>query len=373
MRAFKFSIFFLIFFLTAPFSVTHAQTAESINSSATATSTERITTLNGGAGGIPELQEQVSYTVIPERPKDNDIVEIKAEMYGTPVADAVFTWTIDGIPRAAEQGLNKIQVQVGQNTKVSLSILTVSGQSLYREWSFNPQNVVLIWEANTYTPPFYKGKSLYTAESALTLNAINLDSQNPLTNSYANYTWKTDGKVFGSDSGVGKNTFVYQGDILQQEPYFELLYSNVTSYAAVQAGKTSPTVNARAVLRVQTLLSDIFTFEKTPLLGVLFNKKIPTVFPVTKTETSLVTYPVYYSLVSPTLPVYTWSLNDTVIKTNSNILTFKKTQNDQKSRLSVEIQNPKSLLQSKILTYIIDTTSNSTGFTAGTDTGFGRQ
>jgi hypothetical protein len=347
--------------LTAPFSALHAQTAST---------TERI---NGGAGGIPELQEQVSYTVLPERPNIGDTVDFKAEMYGTPVQDAIFDWEVNGRAYKQGQGVNQISVFIDADTTVNVTIETISGQTLYKQWVFNPKKVIIFWEANTYTPPFYKGKSLYTAESGLKLYGINLDAKNPLTNNYANYVWKMDGKVKGNDSGVSKNTFTYQGDILQQEPYFELLYSNVTSYAAVKAGQSEESINVRSVLRVKTLLSDIFTYEKTPLLGILFNKKVPTVFPVTRAETSLVAYPMYYSLDSSLLPNYTWTLNDNIIKRNSNILTFKKTADNEQSRLTLYIENAKSLLQSKDVTYVIDTNTKSTGFTsAENSTGFGR-
>ncbi len=312
--------------------------------------------VNGGAGGIPELQEKVYYTVFPEKPNVGDQVDISAEMYGTPVQDAVFTWTVNGKVFQKGQGLRKISVYIEKNTKVSVSIITIKGVVLQKDWTFNPEKVVIIWEANTYTPPFYEGKSLYTPESTLTLHGINLDAKNPLTNTYANYIWKMDGSVQGDDSGVSRRTFVYKGNILQEEPFFELLYSSVTNYQDTTSIKSTP-VNTRSILQVQTLGTDIFTYEKTPLLGVLFNKKIDTNFLFNKKETTLVAYPVYYSVLSSLIPKYRWSLNDLVIKTDSNFLSFKKTKDDEKSRLNIQIENPESLLQQHDVVHIIDTTT----------------
>lgn len=329
-------------FTVLPFSLS-AQTAQAIK--------------NGGAGGIPQLEEKVSYSLLPARPNEGDIVEIEVKMFGTPIQNAIFTWVIDGKLYKKEQGLSAISVYVKKNTRVNLTILTVAGTTLTKEWVFNPQNVVLIWEANTYTPPFYKGKSLFTAESALTFHGINLDARNPLTNNYANYVWKTDGVVQGSKSGVGKNTFMYQGDILQYEPLFELLYSNVTNFDRSKTGQKSDPVSTRSALRVQTLQSNIFIYEKTPLLGILFNKKIDTTFPVTKQETTLVAYPTYYSVTSALTPEYTWLLNDTVLKKDSNVLSFKKTKDNLLSRLTISVTNPASLLQSRSVSHLIDTTT----------------
>lgn len=320
-------------------------------------SAQSLLSPNGGAGGVPQLEEKVTYDLLPTRPNVGDTVDIEAKMYGTAVKNAIFSWFIDGKLYKKEQGLNMISVYVNKGTKVNVSILTVTGATLSNEWIFNPEQVKLIWEANTYTPPFYKGKALYTAESAMTFNAINLDAKNPLTNKTADYVWKTDGVVQGSKSGVSKNTYVYQGDILQYEPLFELLYTGVTNFNQIKAGQKASPVNVRSTLRVQTLESDVFTYEKVPLLGVLFNKKINTIFPVTKPEVTLVSFPVYYSVESALIPEYVWLLNDSVIKRDSNMLSFKKTKDDVQSRLTISVSNPKSLLQSQNISHVIDTTT----------------
>ena len=52
---------------------------------------------------------------------------------------------------------------------------------------------------------------------------------------------------------------------------------------------------------------------------------------------------------------YSWYINDNQINTNINQISFKKKNNNEKSRLSVKIENPKSLLQTQKKTYIINT------------------
>lgn len=308
--------------------------------------------VNGGAGGVPELQEKVSYTVFPSKPKKGDYVEITAEMYGTPVKNAIFIWNLNGKEYKKGQGLSKISFYVEKDTKVSVAIITMKGAQIFKEWSFNPENVLIFWESNTYTQPFYRGKSLYTPESKLILHAINLDEKNPLTSSYANYVWKINGKVKGNNSGVAKKTYTYQGNILQEEPLFELLYSNITNY---QQTTKNETVNTRSILKVQTLQTDVFAYEKTPLLGVLFNKQIKESFLLDKKEATIVAYPTYFSVGSPTNLIYNWFINNELVKTKSNFLIFKKIQDDEKSILDITIKNPKSLLQTKNTSLIVET------------------
>ncbi len=327
--------------------------SQNIFAQSTATTSLNGIPVNGGGGGVPELEEKVYYTVTPSKPKVGDLADIQVEMYGTPIQNAIFTWDVNGTLYKRAQGLSKISVYIEKDTKVSVSILTVNGTTLYKEWVFNPQNVVIFWEADTQTPPFYKGKSLYTPESKLVLQGINLDAKNPLTNLYANYVWKIDGKVQGSDSGVGRRTYTYTGDILQLEPLFELLYTNITNY---QDTEKTPAANTRSILRVKTLETDIFAYEKTPLLGVLFNKIIRDTFILDKKEATVVAYPVYFSKQSSSNINYLWSINNNPVKEDVSALTFKRIRDNEKSLLNILVTNPKSLLQEKSVTYVVDTT-----------------
>ena len=98
MRSFLFYIFLSI---TLIGTASYAQTAPMVP--------------NGGAAGIPQLEEQVSYDLLPLRPNQGDTVEIEAKMYGTPVKNAIFTWVVDGKLYSKEQGLNTISVYWSAN------------------------------------------------------------------------------------------------------------------------------------------------------------------------------------------------------------------------------------------------------------------
>lgn len=311
-----------------------------------------------GPNGIAELEEKVYFEVLPKRPRVGDTVDISIEMYGTPIKDASFTWYINGTQFEKGIGKHKISFLLEKKSAVRVLILTGEGNLVEKNWNFNPQNTVLLWETNTYTPPFYKGKSLYTPESGLILHAINLDAKNPLTNIYADYTWKVDGTVVGEESGVGKSTYIYQGDLLMQEPLFQVIRSGISAFTSKgrDVGVDSQ-IESSASIRVQTFPTDIVAYEATPLLGILYNKQLSSSFLFNKNETAIVSYPMYYSLSSSLNGLYTWSINDQLIRTNTNSIAFKKTRDNEQSRLSITIQNPKALLQSQDISYIIDTSN----------------
>lgn len=307
-----------------------------------------------GPEEIPELKEKVYYNVTPTKPNVGDNVEIEAQMYGTEVSGSNFVWKIAGRNFKEGVGLNRINFILSEKTKIDLTITTGKGVIVQKSFEFDPKKVIIIWESRTNTPPFYKGKSLYTPESSLILNAINLDQENPLTNKYNNYTWTVDTVVKGKDSGVGYSSFIYQGDILGTEPLFKVTLSGITSFIDKQKNKNN-SFNNEALLSVQTFPSEIISYEKSPLLGVLFNKTIKSEYNLKKSETTLVSYPLYYSLSSSLSGIYEWYINDVQINNRSNELSFKKKKDNDSSRLSVKIKNIASILQTRTETYIVDT------------------
>lgn len=314
-----------------------------------------------GPNGIKEIQEKVYYNVLPSHPRLNDSVEIEAEMYGTPIKNATFIWSMNNKEVLRGAGAHKLNFVLEEKSKVSVQIITGEANIVTNTWNFNPKDTTIIWEAKTYTPPFYKGKSLYSPESTLVLNAIDLTAKNPLTNTYNNYVWKIEGEVKGDLSGVAKNTYVYKGDLLMQEPLFQVMTSPISTYNK----QNNDVVDALASLRVQTLKTEIFTYESDPLLGVLFNKQIGSDYTLKDDEGGLVSYPLYFSVSSSLAAMYKWYANEGLVSQNSNSLYFKKTRSNEQSRLSVNIENPFSLLQTADISYIIDTTSNTNFFGFG--------
>lgn len=305
-----------------------------------------------GPNGVKELEEKVYFNITPSKPRIGDEVEIEAEMYGSEIKNAIFTWTLNGKNILAGTGRYKVTFILEEKSVVNLTLETKEGNVVKKTWTFNPQNTVLIWESGTYTPPFYKGKPLYSPESSLVLHALNLQDKNPLTNTYVDYTWKVDGSVQGDLSGVGKNTFMYQGDLLLQEPLFQVSTSKIQT----ARGSIGETIDGSSYLRVQTFNTDIFAYENSPLFGILYTKQIGPTYSLKQSEGSVVAYPTYFGLSSSRAGKYEWYINDTLVKLNSNIINFKKTRSGEQSRLSISIKNPNSLLQGKDKSYLIDTT-----------------
>lgn len=304
-------------------------------------------------GDIPELKEKVYYNITPSKPNIGDNVELEAQMYGTPVKNSIFIWKINGDTFKEGVGENRANFTLSEKTKIDLKITTERGFIIERSFEFDPKKIIIIWESRTYTPPFYRGKSFFTPESTLILNAINLDQENPLTNKNNNYVWKRDSTVLGKQSGVGYSSLIHKDDILGTEHLFKVTVSDIKSFNDKKTSNNS--FNNEAILAVRSLPSEIISYEKLPLLGVLFNKTIEDIYKFNKSETTIVSYPLNYSFSSLFSGIYNWYINDVKVNTNLNEISFKKRSNNERSRLSLEIKNREAILQDKTATYIIET------------------
>jgi hypothetical protein len=80
--------------------------------------------------------------------------------------------------------------------------------------------VTLLWEASTYVPPFYKGKSLYSAGADIHVVAIpqvNDSAGNPIPASDLTFKWEMNGDAYADHSGLGRDTLDFTGRRLDDE------------------------------------------------------------------------------------------------------------------------------------------------------------
>ena len=160
--------------------------------------------------------------------------------------------------------------------------------------------------------------------------------------------------VMGDKSGVGYSTFLFQSDLINLEPKIDVSVSGITSFKDKNQNKNNSYNNETSMI-IYTSPSEIISYEKTPLLGILFNKAIKNDFLLNKNETSIVSYPLNYSFLTSLSGIYSWYLNDTKLNTNLNQISFKKVSGGETSRLTVKIKNIKSLLQSRQRSYFVNT------------------
>lgn len=302
---------------------------------------------------IPDLEEQIDVTVNPEFPRPGDQVKITLDAFGTDLNNATITWTVDG--KVAEQGKGQISLtftagNAGRQSNIKVTVQPVNSRLVTKSFVITPQSVDVVWEAQTYTPPFYKGKAMYTPQEKLVFVAMpNFIQGNSIVGpDTVTYKWKEDLTVEGNRSGYGVQRFDYRGGILMRPVDIGVEVSTQNGLGAenhVILGPTSP---------------EVTLYENSPLYGILFNKEISRNFEFgSAEERSIAAFPYFFGATDRNDPdlSYKWTINGNAINVpkDQTDMTFRNTENlEGKSIIGIVVNNISNFLEEAKSAMIID-------------------
>jgi len=255
----------------------------------------------------------------PQNPGPNETIRITVESYLSDLNKATISWWVDG--KLVERGLGKTTFSFrngasGSTTRLTISITTNAGERVTKELSWSPVGITMLWEANTYTPPFYRGKALMTPQASVRAIAIpdNTGTRNALDAGNLVYTWKKDGTAVPTASGYGKNSFSFPGP----KPYGE-------SKVSVQVSSVNDTI--KTDMNVVLPLSNPFIlfYENHPLLGTWYNRALGDNLTLAQKEFSLSAEPYFFSNETGEAPTlaYNWTLNGKDIVNPGRAITLR--------------------------------------------------
>ncbi|MES2224006.1 MAG: hypothetical protein V4469_03705 [Patescibacteria group bacterium] len=281
---------------------------------------------------IPDLDEQIDVTLDPSFPQPGEPITVTLDAYGVDLDNSNISWTANGTTILEGKGQKVLKTTAGKSgqiTTIKAAIDAPNSKEVIKTVTINPQSVDIIWEADTYTPPFYKGKALFSAEEKVTFVAM--PNQTSAKNTI--YKWSQDGEVLKDQSGFGKNTLPYEGDILAGQVDVSVETTDGTQNTASNNISIAPTK------------PEVYMYEKNPLYGTLFNKELSTLFDLgTNQEGTLSIYPFFYGVTNrgDSKLTYNWSINNNPIEvpTTQNDMTFRNTTNvDGKSAINIDVIN----------------------------------
>lgn len=294
---------------------------------------------------ITGIQEEVDLTVTPENPQPGDTINANIQAPGLDLNTAQISWLVNGVQQTSGKGVTSFTTQagpLGKTMTISVKVFPSTGAAeIDQSETLSTQDVDIIWEASSYFPPFYKGKSLYGQEGDVTFvampNIIN-KSGAAVSPSSLVYEWSIDGDVIGDKSGYGKNVLDYSGSIIGRQNLIEV---DVTAPDGT-TGEGNVLIEPRTPI---TLL-----YEDDPLYGVMFNRAITDGYKLNGKEIRVDAYPFFYSADDKNASNinYQWSLNDNPIPTPSqkNSALFRNSNNvSGSSKISVNTTNSVFILQ----------------------------
>ena len=267
---------------------------------------------------IPTLESPIEIRAIPAVPAPGQAVTLTAANVNNKNS-TTFIWTVDG--RVVEQGLGLDQITlrsgtIGSRTSVSVTVRNGSETVGTKTYTLVPGELDIVWEANTYTPPFYIGRPVPTGDSLITIATIPSAIVNGtrLNASSLSYQWYINNSQTPYQTGYGLSS------ISITPPLFDSAFS-VRVVASTPDGSFS--LQGTEIIVPQT--PETLLYQKHPLLGVLFNRALSTGFLLPDEEVTLRLFPLFLSGVGNA--VYSWKVNNDSVDTSDapRELTLRKT------------------------------------------------
>lgn len=288
--------------------------------------------------------EDISVTIQPEFPEANQEVNLTIESSSFDLNRSEISWYKNN--KIEMGGLDKKQFIfetgiLGTSDVITIKIKTNNGDSLNKDIRITPAEVSLFIEADSFTPPFYKGKALNTFQSSFKIIAIpefvgsnkkNLNPEDLI------YTWKQDYKILGSLSGVGKNTLTFEKEKLPKD-------MTITLEVQSQDHK----ISAKKSIFVKNYSPKIVFYKKDPLLGIVFNKALSNKTNLSEQEITVVAQPFFFSKedINKNLS-FKWFVNNKLINNFGSEIVLRQEDNSSggSANLKLNIQNNNKIMQS---------------------------
>lgn len=196
----------------------------------------------------------------------------------------------------------------------------------------NDNNTDILWEAQTYTPDWYKGKALPVIQSGVKATVINPE----FVSSALIYEWYLNFKKDINSSGTGKNYFVFQMKS----------YENQVVTVRISDQNKNVIEEKSIILSPNKAKSKIIFYEESPSLGALYNKALSDEILLSNSAISIKAEPYFFSEAA-SLP-YEWKIDNKEISIakNKNILDLQRPdKKTEDANISLKIQNFPQVLQ----------------------------
>ncbi|MBI4093865.1 hypothetical protein HY417_02785 [Candidatus Kaiserbacteria bacterium] len=205
--------------------------------------------------------------VSPAHPTPGERVLAKVHSTLIDLSATELTWSVNGKTIAAGIGITDVDVaagKLGSEMRLTVTALEAGLEFASAEAFIRPVELDLVWESDSYTPPFYRGRALPSAETNLRLETIprfiRSDGSSVATRDLI-FTWKRGGYVMQSVSGRGKSTAVIESP--------SLFGADTIS---VEVKTSDGTLVGERSVRIASRTPHIALYQIHPVLGITYHR-----------------------------------------------------------------------------------------------------
>lgn len=287
----------------------------------------------------------VSTKIVPSIPGPNQNVTVSIQSFAVNIDSARIVWYVNKEPKKEGVGEKTFTFTLGDfgnASTIDVIILTPEGVQVKKQLVIAPAEVDILWEAQTYTPPFYKGKALPSYKSLLRVSAI--PRYNSLSSNPSEYSYKwTYNRIENAGAGIGKDRVVIPAGWAD---------SAVPVSVDVKLPNSAWT-GGSANTNITGTKAKVVLYENAPLLGTQFNHALTESVAATGNEFAIRAVPYFFSTdnyMNNGL-IYTWKLGGSNVvpgQDPTNFVITKKGRSAESYPFSLRVQNPARVLQEGI-------------------------
>jgi hypothetical protein len=238
----------------------------------------------------------------PTHPGPGGPVQLTVQSPLIDLADSDIVWTVNGNPAGSGESITTTLGKLGSKTGVSVSVSGANGSDS-AQITLIPTSIDLLFEADSYIPPFYQGRAAPSSGSSIRLLAIphfvNADGSSvPPTD--ISFAWKVNGALLKSSSGIGESSAVIPAAILFG-----------TDDVTVDAQSADGSFSGEASVSIRTQDPQLALYEDSPLFGVMYHRALGGTTAASESETSFAAVPYFADVSAPNdvQLAYQWRVN----------------------------------------------------------------
>lgn len=209
------------------------------------------------------------FNILPSNrfPYPFEEIEIKIGDASFDITRSYIVWYADGKKVSESKGNDKINFKAGEagsKTTITAAIQIPNGGDVRKSITLNVSDIDLLWQANTYTPYFYKGKSFTVPLSEVRMGAFAyFNSQNKKTASEnLFFKWFLNDNL--EDQGQRKDAFVFKTGVFSDDDY------NIK----VEISSSDNKLFQQKSINLAVQKPEILFYEYSPLQGTKHQKAI---------------------------------------------------------------------------------------------------
>ena len=289
----------------------------------------------------PGPDQVLEVNIVPQNPNPGDLVTITVGNNTYDLDKANISWYVNGTLSQQATGLKLFSTTIpatGGKTDIKVDIKTTEGVEITKDFPFNITGVSLIWEANTYVPPWYKGKALFTPQATGRVIAVpQIYSGGTLVDpSTLIYNWTDNDSEEPDQSGYGDNIYYFAGNIISRPRTI-----------SVTVTQKQGTLTANGQITIDAIEPSLRIYQNDPTYGLQYQNSILSEYNLTVPEVSFEAIPFYFSADTASSPdlTYAWLANSSITDQTSPFITFRNESQQGTSQISLEVDHVQDILQ----------------------------